>query len=68
MGESPDPEVTVAEAAHGSSVETSEAIDEAARLNDDPAVAEALDEASLRAETTVGRLEWLKGRLHRLLS
>ena len=65
---SPEPEITVADAAHGSMGATVEAIDEAARLNSDPAVAEALDEASIRAETTVGRLEWLRARLRRIFS
>jgi hypothetical protein len=60
-----DPEIEVADAAHGSSIEAVEAIEEAARVNEDPVVAEALDEASLRASTTVGRLDWLRSRLRR---
>ena len=60
------PEPLVADAAHASSVETLKAIDEAADLNNDPAVAEVLDEATLAADVTVGRLAWLRARLRRL--
>ena len=63
-----DPEPEVIEAAHGSSVETTEAIEEAARVNSDPVVTEALDEASLRANTTVSRLDWLRSRWRRRVS
>lgn len=58
----------VADAAHGSSEDTVEAIEEATRLNTDPVVAEALDEASLQANTTVSRLDWLRQRLRHLFS
>ena len=47
-------------------METLKAIDEAADLNNDPAVAEVLDEATLAADVTVGRLAWLRARLRRL--
>jgi hypothetical protein len=60
------PEPLVAEAAHASSEETVKALEEAADLNRDPSVAEALDEATLAAGVTVGRLAWLRARLRRL--
>ena len=63
-----EPVIQVAEAAHSSSAGAVEAIEEAARLNDDPQVAEALDEAALKANTTAGRLEWLRSRLRSLFS
>jgi hypothetical protein len=60
------PEPLVAEAAHASSVEAVKALEEAADLNCDPAVAEVLDEATFAADVTVGRLAWLRSRLRRL--
>ena len=63
-----EPVVEVTEAAHSSSTDTVEAIEEASDLNDDPEVAEALDEAALKASTTVGRLEWLRCRIRALFS
>lgn len=63
-----DPEITVAEAAHASSDEAAEAIEEAAELNEDPAVADALEEADVHARTTVSRLDWLRNRLRRFFS
>jgi hypothetical protein len=60
------PEPLVAEAAHASSEETAKALEEAANLNRDPAVAEVLDEATFAADVTVGRLAWLRARLRRL--
>ena len=64
----PQPEIMVADAAHASSEATVDAIEEAARLNDDPAVADALDEAVLKATTTSSRLDWLRDRVRRLFS
>ncbi len=65
---SAEPVIEVAEAAHSSSNDAVESIEEASRLNEDPQVAEALDEAALRANTTEGRLDWLRSRLRRLFS
>ena len=58
----------VADAAVASSSETTEAIDRAAAKNDDPEVAEALDEASVAAELTASRVGWLRGLVHRFFS
>ena len=55
----------IADAAEASSVETAVAIDRAAAINDDPQVAEALDQAALAADQTVSRVGWLRGFLHR---
>ena len=56
----------VAGAAEASSERTAAAIDEAANKNDDPEVAEALDDAAVAAQTTVGRVGWLRKKLTRL--
>jgi hypothetical protein len=63
-GSSPIP--LVAGAAETSSVETAAAIDRAAEKNDDPEVAEVLDEASIAAQQTVGRVGWLRSAVDRL--
>jgi hypothetical protein len=63
-----EPEVIVADAAHASSDATVDAIEEAARVNEDPVVAEALDEAALNATTTQSRIGWLRDRVRRLFS
>ena len=55
----------IAGAAEASSEQTAAAIDGAARKNDDPEVAEVLDEAAA-AQTTVGRTGWLHSKLTRL--
>lgn len=48
-----------AEASVAASVETADAIAEAAELNEDPQVAEALEHATLAADTSVVRVSWL---------
>jgi hypothetical protein len=58
----------VAGAAEASSVETAQAIHEAAARNEDPQVAETLDRAANAAEQTVGRVGWLRGVIDRLFS
>ncbi len=63
-----EPVVEVTEAAHSSSADAVDAIEKASSLNNDPQVAEALDEAALKANTTVGRLGWLRSRLRALFS
>jgi hypothetical protein len=56
-------EVLVADAASSSASTAAEAVQRAAEMNDDPDVADALEEAAVETQTTVGRLEWLKRRL-----
>jgi hypothetical protein len=58
-------EVVGADAAHAATVETVEAIEEAAKVNDDPAVAEALDDAAVKADAASTRTGWLRRLLHR---
>jgi len=58
-------ELAGADAAHAASMETAEAIEEAANVNDDPDVAEVLDDAAVKAEVASGRVGWLRGFLHR---
>jgi len=57
----------IADAAQAAAVETAEAIDAAAEINDDPAVARALDEAALKADKTSGRVSWLRSFIGRFL-
>jgi hypothetical protein len=56
-------EVLVADAASSSASTAAEAVQRAVEMNDDPDVADALEEAAVETQTTVGRLEWLKRRL-----
>ena len=58
-------EVVGADAAHAATVETAEAIEEAAKVNDDPVVAEALDDAAVKADQASTRTGWLRRLLHR---
>jgi hypothetical protein len=58
-------ELDGANAAHAASIETAEAIEEAAKVNDDPEVAEALDDAAVKADQASTRVGWLRGLLHR---
>lgn len=60
-------EVAGADAAHAASIETAEAIEEAAKVNDDPKVAEVLDDAAVKADQASTRVGWLRGLLHRRL-
>jgi hypothetical protein len=67
---SPDKEAVVTEAAFDSSVETAEAVEVAKAANEraqhpDPHVQAALEDASVKAERTVGRVQWLFNRLFR---
>ena len=66
MSGEPSPLPFVAGSAESSSEETAAAIDRAAEKNKDPEVAEVLDEASIAAEQTVGRVGWLRSVLKRL--
>ena len=62
------PEIIAANAAHDSSEQTLDALDEATQLNDDPEVAEALSQATLQATNTASRLGWLRSRLRQWFS
>jgi hypothetical protein len=59
------PEVVGAEAAAAASEEAVEAIDRAAKENDDPVVGEILDEAATKADTAANRVGWLRSLLRR---
>ena len=56
----------IAGSAEASSVQAAAAIDHAAEKNEDPEVAELLDDAALAAEQTVSRVGWLRRTLNRL--
>ncbi len=56
-----------ADAALAATEKTADAIERAAERNDDPAVAEALDEAATHAETAAIRVGWLRSVIHRVL-
>jgi hypothetical protein len=58
-------ELVVADAAEAASEETADAIEEAAERNDDPEVADALDDAAVKADKTTSRVGWLRRLLHR---
>ncbi|MGZ8582168.1 MAG: hypothetical protein ACXWXB_07320 [Actinomycetota bacterium] len=58
-------ELVGADAAHAAAIETAEAIEEAAKVNDDPEVAEVLDDAAVKADQGSSRAGWLRGLLHR---
>lgn len=58
-------EIVGADAAHAATVETAEAIEEAAKVNDDPVVADALDDAAVKADQASTRTGWLRRLLHR---
>jgi hypothetical protein len=58
-------ELAGADAAHAASIETAEAIEQAAKVNDDPEVAEVLDDAAVKADQASSRVGWLRGLLHR---
>jgi len=62
---SPDrPEAAVANAAYTSAVDAEQAIEEAVRRNDDPRVDQALQQATVHVQSTVGRTGWLRNFLH----
>jgi len=56
----------VAEAAEAASEQTLDAIERAAERNEDPEVAEILDDAALAADTTLARVGWVRSFLHRV--
>ncbi|HEX5950729.1 MAG TPA: hypothetical protein VFZ96_06985 [Actinomycetota bacterium] len=55
-----------ADAAIAATEQTAEAIARAAERNDDPSVAEALDEAATHADTAAARVGWLRGLIRRV--
>ncbi len=57
----------VAQAAQAAADETLEAIDEAAKINEDPQVERALEDAALKADKTSSRVGWLRGFIDRIL-
>lgn len=57
-----------AEASLTSSEETAAKVELAVEMNEDPAVAEVLEDAAIAADATVARVGWLRSRLKRLLS
>lgn len=66
--EEDDLELLGADAAHAAAEATAAAIDEAAEINDDPAVAEVLTNAAVKADQTSSRVGWLRRLLHRRFS
>jgi hypothetical protein len=66
--EESDTEVAVAEGAYESSLETAQAVEQAKQANElvqsgEPALDEALKDASVKADRTVSRVEWILNRL-----
>lgn len=55
-----------AEASLRSSEETAAKVDRAEEMNEDPAVAEVLEDAAVAADTTVARVGWLRSHLKRI--
>ncbi|MEX1265269.1 MAG: hypothetical protein WEE66_15310 [Actinomycetota bacterium] len=60
-------ELLGADSAHSAAEQTVAAIDEAAKVNDDPAVAEVLADAAVKADQASFRVGWLRRLLHRRL-
>jgi hypothetical protein len=56
----------VADGAAAASAQTADALKRAEEKNEDPAVAEALEDASIAADTTLTRVGWVRTFLHRL--
>ena len=61
-------ELLGAAAAHAAAEAAVAAIDEAAEINEDPAVAEALTDAAASADQASARVGWLRRLLHRRFS
>jgi hypothetical protein len=57
----------VADGAAASSARTLDAIERAADKNEDPEVAEILEDASIAADTTIVRIGWVRSFVHRLM-
>jgi hypothetical protein len=58
-------EVLGADSAHAATIETAEAIEEAAKANEDPEVAEVLEDAAVKADQATSRTGWLRRLIHR---
>lgn len=63
-----DPDVVAvgADAAMAATEKTADAIERATERTDDPAVAEALDEAATHAEAAVSRVGWVRSVIRRV--
>jgi hypothetical protein len=59
----PNAELLGVDGAHAAAENTVDAIEAAATKNEDPVVAEILDEAALAADTTSSRVGWLRSAL-----
>jgi hypothetical protein len=57
----------IAQAAEAAADETVEAIDVASKLNQDPAVGRALEDAALKADKTTSRVGWLRSFIERFV-
>jgi hypothetical protein len=57
---------SVADGAAAASAQTMDAIKRAEEKNEDPAVAEVLEDASIAADTTLTRVGWMRMFVHRL--
>jgi len=57
----------IAQAAQAAADETVDAIDTAAKLNDDPEVGRALEDAALKADKTTSRVSWLRNFVNRFM-
>ena len=57
-----------ADAAAAATEDAAAAIERAAERNDDPAVAESLDEAAIHADSAVVRVGWLRSMIRRLFA
>jgi hypothetical protein len=56
----------VADGAVSASAQTLDAIERAEEVNEDPAVAEILEDASIAADTTFTRVGWVRAFVHRI--
>jgi hypothetical protein len=56
----------IADGAAAASARTLDAVERAAEENEDPAVAEILEDATIAADTAVVRVGWVRRFVHRL--
>jgi hypothetical protein len=66
MGKADIDPTVVADGAAAASAQTLDAIERAAERNEDPEVAEILEDASIAADTTLVRIGWVRSLVHRL--
>jgi hypothetical protein len=57
----------IAQAAQAAADETVEAIDTAAKINEDPEVGRVLEDAALKADKTTSRVGWLRSFVNRFV-